>query len=269
MIRRPPSSTQAFTLFPYTTLFRSRAIDSPSIFPFSSQIVYRSWRVCVGCCPAPSPPLITGRSVNSAARRAAPSCGCRRTMASAYPSTIRTVSARVSPFWTEVPSTFEKPRTCPPRRIIALWKLRRVRVEGSKNRVARTFPSRDREDFWPSATGASLRAYFRTTSMSPREKSRMERMSLPFQEAIEGWRKNGVDKGAPVRRGSSPVRLPPDARDVPGQEDDPALFGHVLLPVAGILLDLLRPLHAHLGEDLLHDLVDVDAEDLAEQILHP
>src|SRR5439155_204738 len=76
----------------------------PSMEPFSSQIVYRSNSVCVGCCPAPSPALITGRSVNSAARRAAPSCGWRRTIASLYDSTIRIVSASVSPFWTEVPS---------------------------------------------------------------------------------------------------------------------------------------------------------------------
>ena len=35
----------------------------------------------------------------------------------------------------------EKPRTWPPRLSIADSKLRRVRVEGSKNKVARIFPS--------------------------------------------------------------------------------------------------------------------------------
>ena len=35
----------------------------------------------------------------------------------------------------------EKPSTCPPRLSMALSKLRRVRVEGSKNRVASILPS--------------------------------------------------------------------------------------------------------------------------------
>src|SRR3546814_4515362 len=33
MIRRPPRSTRTDTLFPYTTLFRSRARVSPRLFP--------------------------------------------------------------------------------------------------------------------------------------------------------------------------------------------------------------------------------------------
>src|SRR2546428_37273 len=213
----------------------------PSIFPFSSQIVYRSCSVWVGCWPAPSPALITGRSVNSAVSRAAPSWGCRRTITSAYPSTIRTVSARVSPFWTEVPSTLENPRTRPPRRSIALSKLRRVRVEGSKKRVARILPSRLCEDFSPFAIGAILWAYLRTVSMSARENSRIERMSRPFHEAIENRRKDGVDKCAPRGRDLRLWRrLPADARDVLREQDDPALPGHVLLPVLGVPLDLLR-----------------------------
>src|SRR3989442_4874738 len=75
----------------------TRVTLCPSNEPFSSQIVYRSRRVCVGCWPAPSPALITGFSGNSAARRAAPSCGWRSTIASLYASTIPIVSARVSP----------------------------------------------------------------------------------------------------------------------------------------------------------------------------
>src|SRR2546426_3639375 len=272
-VREAPKPARAvaieWTVRPY---FRSptRAMLWPSIFPFSSQIVYRSWRVCVGCWPAPSPALITGRSVNSAARRAAPSCGCLRTITSAYPSTIRTVSASVSPFWTDVPSTLENPRTPPPRRMMALSKLSRVRVEGSKNRDARIRPSRLREDFCPSAIGAIFRAYFRIVSMSPREKSRIERMSRPFHEAIGNRRKEGIDKGAPRGPGLGlRRRLPPDAGDVLGQQDDAALRGHVLLPVLGVLLDLLRPLDAHLRDDLFHDLVHVDPENLSEQVLHP
>src|SRR2546422_1836031 len=103
----------------------------PSDEPFSSQIVYRSRSVCVGCSPAPSPALMTCFSVNSAARRAAPSCGWRRTIASLYASTIRIVSARVSPFWTEVPSPLLNPSARPPSRAIALSNESRVRVEGS------------------------------------------------------------------------------------------------------------------------------------------
>jgi len=75
--------------------------------------------------------LMTGFSVKSAASRAAPSCGWRRTIASLYASTMRIVSARVSPFWTEVPSALLNPRARPPSRAIALSNESRVRVEGS------------------------------------------------------------------------------------------------------------------------------------------
>src|SRR5881296_46816 len=133
-VRWAPSSASAYarewTVRPY---FRSptRVTFWPSNEPFSSQIVYRSSRVCVGCWPAPSPALMTGFSVNSAARRAAPSCGWRRTIASLYASTMRIVSARVSPFWTEVPSALLNPRARPPSRAIALSNESRVRVDGS------------------------------------------------------------------------------------------------------------------------------------------
>src|SRR3546814_3368359 len=38
MIRRPPRSTRTDTLFPYTTLFRSRAIASPATCRFRHRI---------------------------------------------------------------------------------------------------------------------------------------------------------------------------------------------------------------------------------------
>src|SRR3546814_8750422 len=38
MIRRPPSSTRTYTLFPYTTLFRSARAESP---PFGARRVIR------------------------------------------------------------------------------------------------------------------------------------------------------------------------------------------------------------------------------------
>src|SRR6266852_6139481 len=139
-VRWAPSSARAYasewTVRPY---FRSptRATFWPSKAPFSSQIVYRSRRVWVGCWPAPSPALMTGFSVKSAASRAAPSCGWRRTIASLYASTMRIVSARVSPFWTEVPSALLNPSARPPRRAIALSNESRVRVDGSKKSVGR------------------------------------------------------------------------------------------------------------------------------------
>ncbi len=59
-------------------------------------------------------------------------------MTSAYPSTVRTVSSSVSPFATDVDSAEEKPMTRPLSRCMAVSKERRVRVLGSKKRVAIT-----------------------------------------------------------------------------------------------------------------------------------
>src|SRR5438093_10078968 len=133
-VRWEPSSASAYasecTVRPYLRS-PTRTTFWPSKDPRSSQIVYRSCRVCVGCWPAPSPALMTGFSVKSAAKRAAPSCGWRKTIASLYASTMRIVSARVSPFWTEVPSALLNPSARPPRRAIALSNESRVRVDGS------------------------------------------------------------------------------------------------------------------------------------------
>src|SRR3989304_4190656 len=49
----------------------------------------------------------------------------------------------------------------------------------------------------------------------------------------------------------------------------PPLLRHVPLPVLRVPLDLLRALDADLRDDLLHDLVYVDAENLAEEVFHP
>ena len=51
------------------------------------------------------------------------------------------VSDTLSPLAAEELLAEEKPSTCPPRLSMALSKLRRVRVEGSKNRVASILPS--------------------------------------------------------------------------------------------------------------------------------
>ena len=52
------------------------------------------------------------------------------------------VSLTVSPLEVEEDSAEENPSTLPPRLSMALSKLRRVRVLGSKNSVARIFPRR-------------------------------------------------------------------------------------------------------------------------------
>ena len=52
------------------------------------------------------------------------------------------VSFSVSPFDELDVAASENPITRPPRRFTAVSKLRRVRVDGSKNRVATTLPSR-------------------------------------------------------------------------------------------------------------------------------
>ena len=51
------------------------------------------------------------------------------------------VSFSVSPFEELVVLASEKPIILPPNRFTAVSKLNRVRVDGSKNRVATTFPS--------------------------------------------------------------------------------------------------------------------------------
>ena len=57
------------------------------------------------------------------------------------------MSARFSPFLTEAISASAKPMVDPPSLSIAASKLRRVRVLGSKNRVARIFPLSMSEPF--------------------------------------------------------------------------------------------------------------------------
>ncbi len=86
------------------------------------------------------PPLIIGIFAYSAATLAAPSSLWRRAIASAYFSTVRIVSTRFSPFFVLDVSVSEKPIVVPPSFCIAASKLRRVRVDGSKKRVARIFP---------------------------------------------------------------------------------------------------------------------------------
>src|SRR5207247_640038 len=116
-------------------------------------------------------------------------------------------------FWTEVPSVPLKPRTRPPRRAIALSNERRVRVDGSKNNVARIFPSRDRDRRVPTAIGTIFFAVFRTNWMSDFVSSRIERTSLPWKSDIrphirrfnlKNARPHGGARIAPRRRSRPP-----------------------------------------------------------------
>ena len=87
---------------------------------------------------------MTGTEENSLARRAAPSQGCLRMMASTYPLTTLMVSASVSPLEMELPSILSTEIEVPPRREIAAAKDILVRVDGSKKSNATILPSRER-----------------------------------------------------------------------------------------------------------------------------
>ena len=71
------------------------------------------------------------------------------------------VSLSVSPLEVEVLEASENPITRPPRRFTAVSKLSRVRVDGSKKRVATTFPSSRRRlgrssNFWAVSSRLSI-----------------------------------------------------------------------------------------------------------------
>ena len=83
---------------------------------------------------------MTGTEANSAAIRAAPSRGCLTTKTSAYFSVTRTVSAKFSPFSTDVPLVSANPSAVPPSLVMADSKLSLVRVLASKNSVAIILP---------------------------------------------------------------------------------------------------------------------------------
>src|SRR5579884_2942541 len=76
---------------------------------------------------------MTGFDEISAANRAAPSMGCLNTIASQFASTTLTVSAKDSPFSSEVVLVSLNPTDVPPIAAIADSKLNLVLVLGSKN----------------------------------------------------------------------------------------------------------------------------------------
>ena len=93
---------------------------------------------------------------------------------------ILTESLNDSPFTVEVVPSSSNPITCPPSRFIAASKLNLVRVEGSKNKLASTFPFNI--SGWPFAS-----IFFDKSKMydiSAFVKSKIETMSLLFKLAI-------------------------------------------------------------------------------------
>ena len=89
---------------------------------------------------------------------------------------IRIVSFNVSPFETLELEESENPTIFPPNLLIALSKLNLVRVEGSKNNVAITFPS---SNFWVgSFSNSSVRS--RILRISSVEKSSIDTKLLFF-----------------------------------------------------------------------------------------
>ena len=74
------------------------------------------------------------------------------------------VSFNVSPLEELVVEASWKPMTRPPKRLTAVSKLNRVRVEGSKNKVAATFPS-SRRRFGFSSNLAALSRIRRMSSL--------------------------------------------------------------------------------------------------------
>ena len=139
-------------------------------------MVKRSKSVCVGCCPAPSPPLIIGTSETSEANFAAPSLGCLSTTASEYPATILIASDNVSPLRCDVAEGSAKPIQLPPNLCMALSKDNLVLVEGSKKHVASIFPSNAFDFFFPFATGNNSFARFKMSMMFFLPKSSMDTM---------------------------------------------------------------------------------------------
>ena len=112
MIRRPPRSTQAKTLFPYTTLFRSTTTEPPLRFAGASSHVSSfptpsrsqpSQGQTLGRMGAPVPPLafasltsITQRTHGCPAAQEGASRSCLHGKATGEPSARRSDSRRVS-----------------------------------------------------------------------------------------------------------------------------------------------------------------------------
>ena len=102
------------------------------------------------------------------------------TMRSLYEETITMVSCNDSPFWTLVPPGSLKPMMRAPSWLAALSKLKRVRVDGSKNRVATTLSDK----IFCFGFFSNSSAMSNTSMYSSFEKSVMEMRLRPFNVLI-------------------------------------------------------------------------------------
>lgn len=98
----------------------------------------------------------------------------------------------------------------PPSRCTADSNDRRVRVDGSKNAIATILSSRGCITFFPSAYGTILRADARISSISSRERSRMEITSRPWSDirCVKGTYGLRHSPGRTVRSPCLPGRNP-------------------------------------------------------------
>src|SRR3989338_10443667 len=91
---------------------------------------------------------------------------------------MRMASSRVSPLAKEVEDMSDRLMQLPPRRYIAVWKEKCVRVEGSKKSVARILPRH--KSLGPFITSHMSSATSKTRLISELEKSSTAIKSRPF-----------------------------------------------------------------------------------------
>ena len=114
----------------------------PSSAPRCRRIVYRSSSACVGCWWRPSPPLMTGQSMLSAMMRGAPAYLWRTISRSqAIDDSVCAVSRSDSPLTVADADPLMLTPSAD-RRLAAISKLVRVRVDGSRNRLTIVRPRR-------------------------------------------------------------------------------------------------------------------------------
>ena len=157
---------------------------SPSMRPFSSTTVIRSSSAWVGCSCAPSPALITGAASSSAICFGTPATLWRITTASgSIASSVFAVSRMLS-FLVRLDDDGLKFTTSAERRLPAISKLVRVRVEDSKNRLMMVRP-RSVGTFFTSRRPTSFmwKAVSRISSMSSRSRSSIASRPRPIMKA--------------------------------------------------------------------------------------
>ena len=125
-----------------TTVDQRGELDGARAPERCRRIVYASSSACVGCWCMPSPALMTAESTQPALASVcgAPEAWCRMTTASAPMAwSVSAVSLRDSPLETLEPLA-EKLMTSAERRLAAVSKEMRVRVESSKKRLTTVRP---------------------------------------------------------------------------------------------------------------------------------